>query len=73
MSATSWHVFLISFLYFQVYKGLDICSAKVTAEEQAQVKHHLLSVAESTDNYDVLKFRDHALSIVSSTVLFKFM
>jgi tRNA dimethylallyltransferase len=30
----------------QVYKGLDIGSAKVTKAEQATVKHHLLDVAE---------------------------
>jgi len=30
----------------QVYKGLDIGTAKVTKEEQALIKHHLLDVAE---------------------------
>ena len=27
----------------QIYRGLDIATAKATAEEQAQVRHHLLS------------------------------
>ena len=57
--------FLVVALALQVYKGLDVCSAKVTAEEQTQAKHHLLSVAECTDNYNVVTFRDTALPIVS--------
>ncbi|XP_065183715.1 tRNA dimethylallyltransferase-like [Sycon ciliatum] len=56
---------IISADSIQVYKGLDICSAKVTAEEQAAAQHHLLSVAECTHSYDVVKFRDTALSTIS--------
>ncbi len=37
----------------QVYRGLDIGTAKVTAEEQALVPHHLLDVASVEENYTV--------------------
>ena len=41
----------------QVYKGLDIGSAKVTKEEQAMVPHHLLDVANPGDKFDVYIFQ----------------
>ena len=34
---------VISAYSMQIYRGLDIATAKATAEEQAQVRHHLLS------------------------------
>ena len=50
---------------FQVYKGLDIISNKVTPEEQEQVPHHMIDIVEPTTDYSVVKFRDTCLSIVS--------
>jgi tRNA dimethylallyltransferase len=42
----------------QVYKGLDIGSAKVTREEQALVRHHLLDVADpKTERFNVCDFQ----------------
>ena len=40
----------------QVYRGLDIGTAKVTAEEQALVPHHLLDVADVREVYTVAQF-----------------
>ena len=37
----------------QVYRGLDIGTAKVTAEEQAQVPHFLLDIVQPTETYTV--------------------
>ncbi len=37
----------------QLYRGLDIGSAKPTAAERAQVRHHLIDVAGVRDNFDV--------------------
>lgn len=50
---------------FQVYKGLDIVTAKATTEEQSKVPHHLLDVANPGIPYTVVQFRDKALPIVS--------
>ncbi len=33
----------------QVYRGMDIGTAKPTAEQQARVRHHMIDVAEPTD------------------------
>ena len=41
----------------QVYRGLDIGTAKVTAEERALVPHHLLDVAEPGEHFDVYAFQ----------------
>ena len=53
----------------QVYKGLDIITNKVTAEEQAQCPHHLLSILSPLSmNNTVVDFRNMALPIVSSNL-----
>ena len=35
----------------QVYRGLDIGTAKASPEEQAAVPHHLIDVREVTESY----------------------
>jgi len=37
----------------QVYRGMDIGTAKATAEERARCPHHMLDVAEPEENYSV--------------------
>ena len=41
----------------QVYKGLNIGSAKVTKEEMAEVKHHLIDILDIEDEYSVKQFQ----------------
>ncbi|KAK7862925.1 hypothetical protein R5R35_002972 [Gryllus longicercus] len=48
----------------QAYKGLDIITNKVTAEERAQAPHHLLDVVTPPRPFSVVEFRDAALPIV---------
>jgi tRNA dimethylallyltransferase len=40
----------------QVYRGMDIGTAKPTVEERREVPHHLIDVAEVTENFDAAKF-----------------
>lgn len=40
----------------QIYKGLDIGSAKITAEEAQGIKHHLIDILEPTEEYSVGQF-----------------
>ena len=42
------------------YRGLDLGSAKPTAEEQKQIVHHGLDIAELSETYDVRQFHDYA-------------
>lgn len=47
---------IISVDSMQVYRGLDIGTAKPSREEQARVRHHLIDVAEVTESFDVARF-----------------
>ncbi len=42
----------------QIYKGLDIGSAKPSRFEQAQAKHYLLDIKEANENYSVKQFQE---------------
>ncbi|QQK80170.1 tRNA (adenosine(37)-N6)-dimethylallyltransferase MiaA [Salicibibacter cibi] len=45
---------------FQVYRGLDIGTAKVTPEEKEGIPHHLIDILEPTDIYSAARFRQDA-------------
>jgi tRNA dimethylallyltransferase len=47
---------IISVDSMQVYRGLDIGTAKPSAAERARVTHHLIDVAELTAAFDAAKF-----------------
>lgn len=49
----------------QVYKGLDIGSAKITQTEMDGVPHHLLDVAEPTDYFSVADFQALAQEVIT--------
>jgi len=44
-----------------IYKGMDIGSAKPTAEEQAQAPHHLIDIIDPATSYSAADFRADAL------------
>ena len=48
----------------QVYKGMDIGTAKPTAEEMENIPHHMLSVAEPWEDFSVGKYCAMATPIV---------
>lgn len=45
----------------QVYRGLDIGSAKPNAEELAKVPHHLIDIRDPNQPYSAAEFRQEAL------------
>jgi tRNA dimethylallyltransferase len=47
---------IISVDSMQVYRGLDVGTAKPSAEERARVRHHLVDVAELIEEFDAAKF-----------------
>jgi len=51
---------LISADSVQVYRGMDIGSAKPTPQEQAAVAYHLLDIAEPDDEYNAADFATDA-------------
>lgn len=48
----------------QVYRGLDIGSAKVTKEEMEGVPHHLIDVIDVDTDYDVQRFQAMATEAI---------
>ncbi|MBE6152532.1 MAG: tRNA (adenosine(37)-N6)-dimethylallyltransferase MiaA [Firmicutes bacterium] len=44
----------------QVFRGLDIATAKVTEQEKENVVHHLLDIKDVTDNYTVYDYQKDA-------------
>ena len=48
----------------QVYRGMDIGTAKPTAEETLGVPHHMLDVASPWENYSVARYVADAVPIV---------
>src|SRR5260370_8018609 len=50
----------------QVYRGLDIGTAKVTPAEQALVPHHLLDIADPRAIYSVAHFQRDAMAAINA-------
>ncbi|XP_072561773.1 tRNA dimethylallyltransferase [Paramormyrops kingsleyae] len=56
---------IISADSMQVYRGLDIVTNKVTAAEQAQCPHHMISFVDPlVSTYTVVDFRNKALALI---------
>ncbi len=47
----------------QIYKGMDIGTAKPTVEEMDGVVHHMLSIASPSENYSVARYVTEATEI----------
>jgi tRNA dimethylallyltransferase len=52
----------------QVYRGLDIGTAKVTPEERQLVAHHLLDVADPREVYTVAQFQQAANAAIDDII-----
>jgi tRNA dimethylallyltransferase len=44
----------------QIYRGMDIGTAKPTSEERGLVHHHLIDIVEPRESYDAVRFADDA-------------
>ena len=52
----------------QVYRGLDLGTGKVTAEEMEGVPHHLLDVADPGESYSVARFQAEAYAAIDDVL-----
>ena len=59
---------IISADSMQIYKHLDIGSAKVTFDEMQGIKHHLLSIKEPNEEYSVSDFCNDANKIIDEVL-----
>jgi tRNA dimethylallyltransferase len=48
----------------QVYRGMDVGTAKPGADERRAVPHHLIDVVDPTDGYSAARFRADALRLI---------
>lgn len=49
----------------QIYRGMDILSAKPTAEEMGGIAHHMLGIADPKGKYSAAKYRDMAKQVIA--------
>lgn len=52
----------------QVYKGLDYCSGKVNAEEQSEVKHHLIDITNLGEQFTLYDFQIQAYNAIDDII-----
>lgn len=57
---------IISADSMQIYRGLDIGTAKITEAEKCGIKHYMLDVVNSKDNYSVSDYTECALSCIDT-------
>lgn len=50
----------------QIYKGLDIGTAKITEEEMQGVPHHMINIVEPYENFSVAEYQKNAIAIVEN-------
>ena len=62
--AARFPVEIISVDSAQVYRGMDIGTAKPSREERAAVSHHLIDIIDPTEAYSAARFRDDALGLI---------
>ena len=52
----------------QIYKYMDIGTAKPTIEEMGDIPHHMISIAEPTEDFSVSRYCDMAAPIVDDII-----
>ncbi|MFH1769062.1 MAG: tRNA (adenosine(37)-N6)-dimethylallyltransferase MiaA [Parcubacteria group bacterium] len=52
----------------QVYKGMDIGTAKIIKKEMRGVPHHMIDVVSPKTNFDAVKFKDKAQRIIKDMI-----
>ncbi len=55
---------IISFDSMQIYKGMDIGTAKPTIEERRGIPHHMIDIADPREDYSVSRFVEEADKIL---------
>lgn len=56
---------VLSFDSMQLYKGMDVATAKPTADEMQGIPHHLIDVVDPSKTYSVARFQEDAARIIA--------
>lgn len=59
---------IISADSMQIYKTMDIATAKPTAFERSQVKHHLIDFVEPNEQFSVAMYKEKALQTIENII-----
>ena len=66
--AASHPIEIVSIDSAQVYRGMDIGTAKPSAAERRAVPHHLIDILDPTETYSAGRFREDAIGIAQGTL-----
>ncbi len=50
----------------QIYRGMDVGTAKPDVTTRASVPHHLIDIVDPTESYSAARFRDDALAAIAA-------
>ncbi len=56
---------IISADSMQVYRGMDIGTAKITSDEMKSVPHYLIDIIDPTQDYNIVSFKSAALDAIA--------
>ena len=65
-AAQAFNSSIISCDSMQLYRGLDIGTAKPTREEQQQIHHHLIDCADLSETWSAARWADAAADVIAS-------
>jgi tRNA dimethylallyltransferase len=63
--ADRWNAEIISGDSMQVYRGMDIGTAKATPDERARIRHHLIDIRDPDEPYSVSDFQKMAREAIA--------
>ncbi len=63
--ASKYPIEIVSIDSAQVYRGMDIGTAKPSSEERGAVPHHLIDLLDPTEAYSAGRFREDALRAIA--------
>ncbi|XP_068618282.1 tRNA dimethylallyltransferase [Battus philenor] len=66
--AQKYETEIISADSMQIYKGLDVVTAKASQQERQMIRHHLLDLLEPHQMFTVVDFRNRALKIIKNLI-----
>lgn len=64
--ARLYHGEIISADSMQVYRGLDIGTAKPTRQEQQEIPHHLIDILDLQERFDLFSFRERTEELIAA-------
>ncbi|NLC36869.1 MAG: tRNA (adenosine(37)-N6)-dimethylallyltransferase MiaA [Alcaligenaceae bacterium] len=62
--AARWPVEIIVMDSATIYRGMNIGTAKPSADEQARVPHHLIDIRDPAESYSAAEFRSDTLDLI---------